>query len=174
MWLTLFTAIISVWWKYYITVCHWASVPKSEINDITLVAWSLTWWKYLHHCYKSGFFLPYPLKAAVMYLPALHYAGQWENPPILSTVSEENHTALHFVMSLNSQWSISMGASVLLYNLIMVFWSVFRAMPHTFFFLFTFSASSLQHLTLPLLPPSSQSEWKSLSHVWLFVTPWTI
>ena len=56
-----------------------------------------------------------------MYLPALYYAGQWENPPILSTVSEENHRALHFVMSLNLQWSISVGASVPLYNLTVIF-----------------------------------------------------
>ena len=90
-----------------------------------------------------------------------------KTPPILSTVSEENHRALHFVMSLNLQWSISVGASVPLYNLTVIFWSVFCAILHTFFYFLCFPPASNP------LPPSSQSKWKSLSHVCLFVTPWT-
>ena len=86
--LRLFTSTVFVWREYYISVCHWASLPKSEFNDITLVAWSLTWWEYLHHCCKSGFLLLNPLKAVAKSLPAQRYAMQRENPAIPSTVSE--------------------------------------------------------------------------------------
>ena len=168
MWLTLFTAIISVWRKYYITVCHWASLPV---------------WDQWHHTGSLKFDMVevFTSLLQIRVPPTILSESSCDvftsitlcrsmGKPTYSLYSEENHRVLHFVMSLKSQWSISVGASVPLYNLTMIFWSVFCAMLHTFFF--TFSAS-LQHVTLPLLPPSSQSEWKSPSPVWVFVTPWT-
>lgn len=67
---------------------------QSEFNDITLVAWSLTWWEYLNHCCKPGLLLLYPLKAVGKSLPAQRYAmsGKTQLFPLQCL----NDRALHF------------------------------------------------------------------------------
>lgn len=76
MLLRLFTAILSVWGKYYTMMCYCTSLPNSKLSGFTAVACNQPWWEYLHHAnwqmLQTQGWLVFSTELSSKHLPAHH------------------------------------------------------------------------------------------------------